>query len=725
MPEHDAHGTIHWHRDADGIVTLTLDAARLPAAVADAAFADALGAVTDRLTAEVATVRGIVITSAGDASAGGAPAELLAAGPEDARRVFDLARRVTRDLRRIETLGRPVVAALNAGATGLALELALACHHRIAVDDPAGRIGLPAPALGLMPGAGGVARTVRLLGVRAALETVLLDGRAHRPARALALGLVHELAADPDEMTNRARAWLNGAPDPRQPWDAPGYRIPGGTPGDRALAARLPYWPALLSARTGGAPAPALRAVLAAAVEGAQVDFDTAQTIESRHFTEVATGQVARNMIRASLDLRATGRRSARPADVPERPVRRVAVVGAGTTGAGIAGLAAAAGLDVVLTDVTREAARRGRDTAAAVLDRAVAADRIAGDARDAALARIAAATGTGALAGCDTVIEAVPEDTDLKRAVLRDAEEAAPGALLCTGTAVLAVADLAGGLRDAARLVGLRLPPEGGLAEIVRGPATGGTALARAYDLARALERTAVVVRDAPGPFTARVAGRFIDEGLALLAEGVPAPSVERAAARAGWATPLLALLDDLSLPSVLAARAAAAHRPAGTGSGAGVLGRMIEEFGRPGRAAGAGFYGYEDGRRTDLWPGLREHFARPGVAVPPDDLRDRLMIGPVLEAVELLEVGVVGSVADANTASLLGAGFPAWTGGVLSCANGWDGGLAGFAERARRLADVHGERFAPPPALLERAAAGRPFEDAGGRTAAAAPAP
>ncbi|RKN38933.1 3-hydroxyacyl-CoA dehydrogenase NAD-binding domain-containing protein, partial [Streptomyces hoynatensis] len=720
---------IRWERDAEGVVTLTLDAPGSPVNLMDAAFAAALAEVAGRLgaEAEAGTLRGVLVTSAKRSFFAGADLrELRAAGPGDAAEVFAAAQRVKGALRRIETLGVPVVAALNGSALGGGLEIALACHRRIALDAPGSRFGLPEVTLGLLPGGGGVTRTVRLLGIAEALLQVLLEGATFPPARALELGLVHEVVPDEAELLRRARAFIAENPRAAQPWDLPGHRIPGGTPADARFAGELPTFPALLRKRTGGAPAPAPRNILAAAVEGAQVDVETALTIESRHFTEVATGQVSTNMIQGFFfDLRRVRSGAARPAGQPERRARRVAVLGAGMMGAGIAHACAVAGAEVVLKDVTREAAERGRRHAERLLERAVAAGRATQEEGEAALARITPTAETAELSGCDVVIEAVYEDPGLKHKVFQEVQEVvAPGALLCSNTSTLPITELAGAVDRPADFLGLhffspvhRMP----LIEVIRGAHTSEAALARAFDLAAQLGKTPILVNDSRGFFTSRVIGRYLSEGIAMVGEGVPAASVEQAAAQAGYPTPVLALADELTLG--LPRRIWAAERAAAEAAGTpwrpepaqAVVDRMLDEFGRGGRAAGAGFHEYRDGTRAGLWPGLREHFGD-GTRPPLRDLSERLLFAEALETVRLLDEGVLRSVADANVGSLLGIGFPAWTGGALQYVNGYPGGLPGFVDRARELAERYGERFAPPPGLLERASRGGRFTDEDG---------
>ncbi|GAA1233007.1 3-hydroxyacyl-CoA dehydrogenase NAD-binding domain-containing protein [Kitasatospora nipponensis] len=716
---------IRWEQDQDGIVTLVLDDPTQSVNTMNAAFTEAFEATVARL-GQTEGLRGVVITSAKKTFFAGGDLRLLsAAGPDDAERVFESSMRIKRSLRALETLGRPVVAAINGSALGGGLELALACHHRVALTTPASRIGLPEVTLGLLPGGGGVVRTVRLLGLADALLKVLLTGRQYRPAAALEAGLVHELAETPEEMLAKAHAFIAAHESAVQPWDVKGHRIPGGTPATPALAAQLPAYPANLRKQLAGAPYPAPRNVLAAAVESSQVDVDTAMAIEARYFTELVCGQTAKNMIQALFfDMQAVNSGASRPAGIPERPVRRVAVLGAGMMGAGIAYACAKAGLEVVLKDVSTESAERGKAYSAALLDKAVARGRSTAEQREQLLARITTTEQAADLAGCDAVIEAVFENVELKQKVFQEIQGVVDAdALLCTNTSTLPIGVLAEGVERDADFIGLhffspvdKMP----LVEIIKGARTGDETVARAFDLVRRLGKTPIVVNDSRGFFTSRVIGQFINEGVAMVAEGVEPATVEQAAAQAGYPAKVLSLLDELTLtlPRKIRGEARRAVEEAGgtwqPHPADALMDRMLDEFERPGRSGGAGFYEYDaDGRRTRLWPGLREHFTKPELRLPFEDLKERMLFAEALDSVRCLEEGVLTSVADANVGSILGIGFPAWTGGVLQYINGYDGGVAGFAARARELAATYGERFTPP-ALLERTAEqGGTFKD------------
>ena len=709
---------IRWHRGEDGIVVLTLDDPRRVANTMNDAYVRCMEETVTRLEAERDEITGVIIASAKKSwFAGGDLDQLRAVGPGQGAEAFAVATKVKAQLRRLETLGRPVVAALNGSALGGGLELALACHRRIALNRPELEVGLPEVTFGLLPAGGGVVRTVRLLGLTTALTQVLLRGTRHRAAAARELGLLDQLVDTEEELLAAARDWIRANPAAVQPWDVPGYRIPGGTPATPALAAQLPAFAATLRKQLKGAPYPAPRNILAAAVEGAQVDVDTAFLIESRYFVELVTGPIAKNMIQAYFyDLNEVGSRDV--GDVP--PARRVGVLGAGMMGAAIAYVCARSGLTVVLRDVTLAAAHQGKAYAERLVAKDAARGRISAPAAAELLARITPTADLAGLAGVDLVIEAVFEDPALKHKVFAEIEDVvAPDALLCSNTSTLPITMLAEGVRRQGDFIGLhffspvdKMP----LVEVIRGEKTSEEAVRRALGVVRRLRKTPIVVNDSRGFFTSRVIGTFTNEGIAMLAEGVPPASIEQAASQAGYPAPVLALMDELTLtlPRKIRRETAAAVRAAGgtwtPHPADAVIDHMIDVFGRPGRSSGAGFYEYADGKRGALWPGLSA-FAKPGVAVPFEDLAERMLFIEAIEAVKCLDENVVTSVPEANIGSILGIGYPGWTGGVVRYIDQYAGGPAGFVARARELAERYGDRFAPPPLLIAKAEAGATF--------------
>ncbi|MGH3356251.1 MAG: 3-hydroxyacyl-CoA dehydrogenase NAD-binding domain-containing protein, partial [Nocardioidaceae bacterium] len=644
---------------------------------------------------------------------------------EDASRVFETAETVKAQLRRLEQLGVPVVAALNGAALGGGLEIALACHHRIVADDDSIQLGLPEVTLGLLPGGGGVTRTVRMFGLQDALMNVLLQGPRMKPAKALEVGIVDQVVPA-DSLLDAARTWVRehreDADAATQPWDRKDYRMPGGTPSSPKLAQFLPAFPANLRKETKGAPYPAPRNIMSAAVEGAQVDFDTASRIESRYLVDLVTGQVSKNMTQAFFfDLQHISAGGSRPDGVPTFRATKVGVLGAGMMGAGIAYECARAGMDVVLKDVSAEAAEKGKGYSVRLLEKQASRGRMSEERRDEILARITPTAEPGALAGCDLVIEAVFESTDLKHKVFGEIEDVVePDALLCSNTSTLPITGLAEGVRRRSDFIGMhffspvdKMP----LVELIVGEQTSDETLARAYDVVQQIKKTPIVVNDSRGFFTSRVFGKLITEGVAMLGEGVNPVSIERAATQMGFPAPTLAMTDEvtLTLPQHIRKEAEAAAARDGVEQQVDpsmpVIDRMVDEFGRAGKSQGAGFYDYPAEGEKHLWPGLWEHFVRDDADVPFHDMQERLTFVMSLETVRCLEEGVLRSVPDANIGSIFGIGFPPLFGGALQYINGYEGGLPGFVARARELATAYGERFEPRGMLLDKAERGERF--------------
>ncbi|HET6449359.1 MAG TPA: 3-hydroxyacyl-CoA dehydrogenase NAD-binding domain-containing protein [Conexibacter sp.] len=727
--------TIRWEQDADGVVILTLDDPNQSANTMNRAFAESLVATVDRLEAEKDSIAGVIVTSAKKTFfAGGDLNDLRALTPAQAEEFAVGIAELKSLLRRLETLGRPVVAALNGTALGGGLEIALATHHRISVDDDKIVFGFPEVQLGLLPGAGGVVRTVRMIGIVNALMSLLMQGQRVRPGKAQELGIVNELVASRDDLIPAAKQWITANPEAQQPWDADKkYKIPGGTPSTPALAMNLPAFPANLRKQIKGANYPAPHHIMAAAVEGAQVDFDSAIAIEGRYFVDLATGQVAKYMIQAFFfDLQQVNGPRGRGADVETFTAKKVVVLGAGMMGAAIAYVCAKAGIEVVLKDVSQEAADRGKSYSARLVEKGVSRGKTTQEKGDALLALITATDDPAAAAGADLVIEAVFEDPAVKRQVFAEIEPyLAPDALLGSNTSTLPITGLAENVSRPADFIGLhffspvdKMP----LLEIIKGEQTSDETLWRALDVAKQIKKTPIVVNDSRGFFTSRVIGTFINEGISMLTEGIPAATIEQASSQAGYPAPVLQLSDELNLKLMRKIRdAAKAAMESGTGwdghPSEQVIDDMLDKHDRPGKLEGRGFYEYADGRRTGLWSGLREAF--PQVDDPSSislrDLEERMMFAEALETVKCVDEGVIESVADANIGSIFGIGFPAWTGGVLQyinqygdpTRNGDAGGPAAFVARARELAAQYGDRFEPPASLVERAERNEPYLD------------
>jgi len=759
--------SIRYEKDATGVVTLLLDAPDQPVNTMNAAFQADLREVVDRLAAEREQIRGVIFASPKRTFfAGGDLRALMAVRATDAAAFFRELEALKACLRRIEQLGRPVVAAINGSALGGGFELALSCHARLCIDDPAIEIGFPEVTLGLLPGAGGVVKTVRLLGLQNALP-LLSEGRRLAPATARSMGLVDGLARDRDELLASARAWIDAHPDARQPWDEPGHRIPGGTPSSPAVAGALPIAPAILHQQTrGNFPAP--EAILAAAVEGAQVDFDTAMRIESRYMTRLVTGQVAKNMIGTLFfQLNDVKAGKSRPAGLPHWRAGRVGILGAGMMGAGIAWACASRGVPCVLKDVDLATAQKGKDYSARLLAGRVGKGRTPAAEAEKVLAAIAPSADVADLSGCDLVIEAVYENREVKAQVTREAEAVLDAdAIFASNTSTLPITGLSEASTRPGQFIGLHFfsPVDRmQLVEIIRGQRTTAETLARAFDFVLQIGKTPIVVNDARGFYTSRVFGTFVNEGMALLGEGVPAATVENAGWQIGMPVGPLAVLDEVSLKladDVLHQELADlerercahehehdhdgghahghahahAHRhdhhgsghTKGTGSSAGhrhthnvksrripesavyVLEKMAHGFGRMGRAHGGGFYDYPQHGGKTLWPGLTV-FERGGRSIPFEDVKDRMLYVQAIETIRCLQQGVLESTRDANIGSIFGWGFPAWTGGTIQFVN--HVGVRAFAARAQALAQRYGERFAPPELLSKHAEQGTPL--------------
>jgi 3-hydroxyacyl-CoA dehydrogenase / enoyl-CoA hydratase / 3-hydroxybutyryl-CoA epimerase len=714
-----SNNTIRWESATDGIVVLTMDDPAQSANTMNAAHTASMRAAIDRLEAEKESITGVILTSAKKTFfAGGDLNDLIAARKENAAQFFTDLEAIKADLRRLEKLGRPVVAAINGAALGGGLEIALATHHRVALASNSVQIGLPEAGLGLLPGGGGVVRTVRMLGVQKALTDVLLQGQRMSPAKALEVGLIDEVVDDPQDLLSVARKWILDNPNAIQPWDVKGYRIPGGTPASPGFAANLPFLTANLRKQVKGANLPAPRAIVAAAVEGSQVNFDAASTIESRYLTELATSQVAKNMIKAFFfDMQHIKSGGSRPTGFPKHTVTKVAVLGAGMMGAGIAYVCAKAGIDVVLKDVTAEAAERGKSYSVKVVEKALSRGTMTQQRGDELLARINPTAVADDAAGADLVIEAVFEDPAVKSKVFAEIEPVvAKDAVLGSNTSTLPITGLADSVSRPEEFIGLHFfspVDKMALLEIIVGEKTSDATLAKAIDLAQQIDKTPIVVNDRRGFFTSRVIGKFMEEAVAMVGEGLDAASVEQAALQAGYPAPALQLYDELTL--TLPRKAREEHKAAELAAGnewvdhgsAAVSDRMIDEFDRKGRSTCGGFYTYADGKRAGLWPGLQEHFRRPGYEIPFEDMKERMLFAEAIDTVRCFDEGVLRSVADANVGSILGIGFPAWTGGAIQYINGYEGGLSGFVARAKELAGKYGPRFEPPASLIAKAEA------------------
>ena len=705
---------------ADGIAVATMDLPGRPMNVVNDELMTALAQVVERVAGDE-TIRGLVLASAKADFCAGGDIDRMSKW-QDPREPFDASMAMKAVLRRMETMGKPVVAAIGGHALGGGLEIALACHARVVLDDRRLKLGQPEVKLGLLPGGGGTVRLPRLVGIQAALQ-IMAEGNDVAPAKALGMGLVTELATDRDDLLARARAWCVANPKARQPWDQPKFRFPGGDSRAPAVAQMWSIAPSVAAAKSYG-NYPAITHIMSSVFEGGLLGFDAASVVESRYFAACATSQASRNMIGTLwYQLNAIKKGASRPPKVPPSKVTKLGVLGAGMMGAGIAYVSARAGIDVVLLDTTRELADEGKAHSQALLDKAVKKGRSTPEQRDALLARIRATSSYEDLAGCDLVIEAVFEDRAVKADVTARAEAVlGAGAVFASNTSTLPITGLAQASRRPAHFVGLhffspvdRMP----LVEIIVGERTSDETLARGFDYVLQIGKTPIVVNDSRGFYTSRVFATYVMEGITMLREGVHPRHVEQAGLQAGMPMPPLALQDEVSLSLSLHVieqtrkDLAAADEVYRAHPGEEVI-RQLCEIGRVGKKAGQGFYDYGQGSDKSgkrLWPGLAEMYPPADEQPPQRELIDRLMIVQANEAARCLQEGVLRSVADGNVGSIFGWGFAPFHGGALQYVNAM--GPKAIVARARELAAVHGARFEPAAIVVELAESGRTFAD------------
>jgi 3-hydroxyacyl-CoA dehydrogenase/enoyl-CoA hydratase/3-hydroxybutyryl-CoA epimerase len=710
---------ISYEVDTNNIVTLTMDMPNQSANTMNADYRAAMKNVVDKLEQNKDKIAGVILTSAKSTFfAGGDLNEIIKIDQKNAAEFFDIIQDTKKQMRRLETLGKPVVAAINGTALGGGFELALSCHHRICLNNPKTQLGLPEVSLGLLPGGGGVVRMVRILGLQNALP-YLTEGKQIKPASALEAGLIHEIAESSNELLEKSKAWILKNPTAKQPWDTKDYKIPGGTPNHPKVAQLAAIAPAMTIKKTKGCyPAP--EAILAAAIEGAQVDFDSACTIESRYFLELATGKVAKNMISTFwFQLNEIKGGDSRPDDIAPSKTKKLGIIGAGMMGAGIAFTTASKGINVVLKDISQEAADKGKAHAEVLLSKKVKRGKMTQEKANGILELIQPTTDAADFDGCDLVIEAVFENRDLKEKVTKEIEPfLAPNAVIASNTSTLPITGLAKAVKKPNDFIGLHFfsPVEKmQLVEIIKGKDTSAETLARAFDYVLQIGKTPIVVNDSPGFFTSRVFMNFINEGIALLGEGIYPWTIERAATDAGMPVGPLAITDEISLrlgKEILDQQYAdlksqgkeIKEHPAYA-----VLSRMLSEFNRPGKVAGSGFYDYPNGQPKKLWPELAEHYVKADAQIDYSDIKERLLFIQVIEAVRCLEEGVIESIADTNIGSVFGFGFAPWAGGVIQLIN--DYGIDAFANRANELAGRYGERFTAPKILVKQVGKNQPF--------------
>ena len=703
--------------DADGIGLVTIDMPGRAMNVLNETLTAPFAELVTRLETDAA-LKGLVITSGKSTFIVGADIDQLTQ-ITSAEEAYQLCEALKGMLRRMEKCGKPVVAALNGTALGGGLELALACHARIALDDPKLKLGLPEVKLGLLPGGGGTQRVPRLIGIQKSFE-LITQGKELSAAKAKEMGLVTDLAGSRDELIAKAKAWCLAHPKAAAPWDTKGFRIPGGDSKSPAVVQVLAIAPSMANAKAHG-NYPALTHIMSCLFEGCLLDFDAGSQIESRYFAACVVSQVSKNMIGTLWhQLNAIKKGQSRPKGIAESKVQKVGILGAGMMGAGIAYVSAKVGIDVVLLDTTQENADKGKAYSQGILDKAISRGRSTAEKRDALLARIQTTTSYEDLKGCDLVIEAVFEDRDIKAACTQKTEAViAADAVFASNTSTLPITGLAKASVRPANFIGLhffspvdKMP----LVEIIVGAETSDETLARGFDYVLQIGKTPIVVNDKRGFYTSRVFATYVMEGLAMVAEGVHPRSVEVAGMKAGMPMPPLALQDEVSLSLSLHISAQTRKDLAAEGidypahPGEAVLQEVCGVRGRVGKKSGQGLYDYQ-GKDKTLWPGLLEIYPPKAEQPSQQDIIDRLMFIQANEAARCFEEKVVRSVSDTNIGSIFGWGFAPHQGGALQFINAM--GAPAFVARSRELAQRHGARFEPAAIVVKMAQEGGRFED------------
>jgi len=709
--------TIHYEKDDTNIVVLSIDMENRSQNVINDVLLGELKNVTSRLQSED-NLSGIIITSKKKDFLAGADIDKLFL-VTDPLEMLEWLEDFKAILRKLETMGKPFVAAINGSALGGGYEITLACHYRIVVDNPKIKIGLPEVKLGVFPGGGATQRLPRMIGILNASQ-ILLEGKEFNPQRALKQGLVDELADDVPEMMTKAKKWILAHPESQQPWDQPHFKWPGGDNHDPNISQLWAVAPSILNQKTRG-NYPATQHILSCIYEGGWIDFDTACRVESRFFANTATGKTAKNMINAFwYQLNAINKGKSRPEGFEKSSVKKVGVLGAGMMGSGVAYVAASAGVEVVLKDISKETAEKGKQYSEKLLEKRVDRDRINPEQKAEVLNCILTTEKADDLKGCDLIIEAVFEDREIKTKVIQEAEaQIAETAIFASNTSTLPISGLAEQSTRPHNFIGLhffspadRMP----LVEIIVGQKTSKETLARAFDFVQQIKKTPIVVNDSRGFYTSRVFATYPMEGMALLIEGQHPRAIESAGLQAGMPVGPLALTDEINIALIFhiieqtQKDFAAERKEYVAHPGENVVIKMVQVFNRSGKKDKKGFYEYPRDGEKYLWPDLSKHFPLADQELSQQEMITRMMFIQAIEAARCLEENVVISVADANIGSIFGWGFAPFKGGVLQFIN--DYGVKEFVGKAEELADKYGSRFNPPQILKKMAVNGEAFQ-------------
>jgi 3-hydroxyacyl-CoA dehydrogenase/enoyl-CoA hydratase/3-hydroxybutyryl-CoA epimerase len=699
--------TIDFKIDNDGIALLTVDVKDKPMNVITPEFIDDIAEAAEKISADD-KIRGAVVTSGKDSYMAGADLKGLVATFDqrtDAAEVYGWCRQLQQAYRKLETCGKPVAAAINGTALGGGLELALACHYRVVGDHPKTRLGQPEVQIGLMPGAGGTQRLLRLMGIEAALR-MNTEGKHIAPQKALEMGFVDEVV-EPGKEVVAAREWVKTTDTTDAPWDRKGFKVPGGAGLMHPAAIQTQVVGAALMQKMTNHNYPAPLAIMSATYEGSVLPMDKALDVESKYFTQLLMDPTSRNMTRTLfLNKGAADKLVRRPKGPDKRPVTKLGILGAGMMGAGVAYVSAYAGMQVVLLDTAKEKAEKGKDYSRELLQKRIDRGRMEADKAADILERIHTTTEYADLEGCELVIEAVFEDVDIKADVTAKTEAViAEDAIFASNTSTLPITGLARASKRPEQFIGIhffspvdKMP----LVEVIVGEKTGDVAIAQALDYIQQIRKTPIVVNDSRGFYTSRVFGTYSKEGITMLAEGINPALIENVARHAGMPVGPLAVTDEVTLE--LSHGDAYVAAPADD-----VISKFVEELDRKGKRFGEGFYDYPEGEKKRLWPGLAEHYPQASEQPDPEEVRKRILYVQAIETVRCLDEGVLTHPADADIGSIFGWGFPPYTGGTISFIE--TEGLSRFVEEADRLAESYGERFAVPQSLRSMAEKGETF--------------
>ena len=708
--------TIDYKVDGDGVAILTIDVPGKPMNVMTTDFLEDLTEAVEKITND-AKVKGAVVTSGKDSFIAGADLKGLVETFDqrtDAAEVYGWCRGLQQSLRKLETCGKSVAAAINGTALGGGLEVCLACHYRVAANNPKSVLGLPEVQVGLLPGGGGTQRLPRLIGIEPALQ-LITQGKHVKPGEALELGIIDKVV-EPGTEIDVARAWVLEEGVHEQPWDKKGFKVPGGAGLMNPKAIQTFMFGTSLLQKMTNHNYPAPIAIMAAVYEGTVLPIDTALDVETKYFVSMLMNPVSRNMTRTLfINKGAADKLVRRPKGPEKRPVTKLGILGAGMMGAGVAFVSARAGMHVVLLDTTQEQADKGKDYSRQIMQKRLEKGRTTVEKTEALLERIHTTTDYEDLRGCELVIEAVFEDRKIKADVTAKAEAVmAEDAIFASNTSTLPITGLAEASKCPEQFIGIhffspvdKMP----LVEVILGKDTGDAATAQALDYIQQIRKTPIVVNDSRGFYTSRVFGVFSREGINMLAEGVKPALIENVARHAGMPVGPLAVTDEVSieLSHHVMTQTKKDLCDQYVESPTDAVIEKLMELGRKGKKTGKGFYEYPEGGKKHLWSGLADLYPLASEQPSADEVRKRLLYAQAIETVRCMDEGVVMYPADADIGSIFGWGFPPYTGGTISFIE--TEGLVAFVEEADRLAEKYGERFAVPDSLRKMAAKNEAF--------------